>query len=89
MTARPFAQRSMRLFREHVTVFPARFLTALIRFYQNAVSPYLGARCRFYPSCSHYAILAIRKDGALKGSAKAVWRILRCNPFSPGGIDHP
>ena len=45
--------------------------------------------CKYYPSCSQYAIDAIRKDGLVKGSAKAGWRLLRCNPWSHGGVDHP
>ena len=45
--------------------------------------------CKYYPSCSQYAIDAIRKDGLVKGSAKAGWRLLRCNPWSDGGVDHP
>jgi uncharacterized protein len=60
-----------------------------VRVYQMTLSPYLGGNCRFYPSCSHYAIMAIRKDGAVRGSLKSIWRILRCNPFSRGGIDYP
>lgn len=75
--------------RTRLAKLPAEVLVAVVRLYQTAVSPYLGTHCRFYPSCSQYAILSIRKDGAIKGSAKAVFRILRCNPFSPGGIDHP
>lgn len=45
--------------------------------------------CRFYPTCSEYAILAIEKHGVIKGSLKALWRVLRCNPFSRGGVDYP
>lgn len=45
--------------------------------------------CKYYPSCSQYAIDAIRKDGLVKGSAKAGWRLLRCNPWSHGGVDYP
>ena len=45
--------------------------------------------CKYYPSCSQYAIDAIRKDGLVRGSAKAGWRLLRCNPWSDGGVDHP
>ncbi len=62
-------------------------LIALIRVYQYALSPMLGQRCKFYPSCSNYAIDALRVHGPLKGSALAAWRILRCNPFSNGGVD--
>lgn len=60
-----------------------------IEFYRKYISPHTPARCRFYPSCSQYAILAIKKYGPMKGLIKAVWRILRCNPFSRGGIDYP
>jgi uncharacterized protein len=45
--------------------------------------------CKYHPSCSQYAIEALRKHGLLKGSALAAWRLLRCNPWSPGGVDHP
>ncbi|MBR0131338.1 MAG: membrane protein insertion efficiency factor YidD [Firmicutes bacterium] len=58
-----------------------------IRFYQRKISPHLGDRCKFYPTCSEYALQAIEKYGALKGSLKAIWRILRCNPVSKGGYD--
>lgn len=63
-------------------------LLVLIRAYQKVVSPTLPANtCRFYPSCSHYGYQAIYKYGAIKGSVMAVWRVLRCNPFNPGGYD--
>jgi len=62
-------------------------LIALIRVYQYAVSPLLGQRCKYYPSCSNYAIEALRVHGPLKGSGLAAWRVLRCNPFSNGGVD--
>ncbi len=45
--------------------------------------------CKFHPSCSAYAIAALRKYGLVKGSGKAAWRLLRCNPWSHGGVDHP
>ena len=60
---------------------------APLRFYQRAISPALPQRCRYHPSCSHYAIDAIRAYGILRGSALAAWRLLRCNPFSAGGLD--
>jgi putative membrane protein insertion efficiency factor len=67
---------------------PRFLLLALIRGYQKVVSPTLPLNtCRFYPSCSHYGYQAIYKYGALKGSVMAAWRILRCNPFNPGGYD--
>jgi putative membrane protein insertion efficiency factor len=58
-----------------------------VRFYQLALSPYLGGRCRFQPTCSHYALEALRVHGFFKGWALAVWRLLRCHPFSRGGYD--
>ena len=66
-----------------------KILILLIKIYQKALSPFLGNSCRYYPSCSNYSIQAIEKYGVLKGSLKAMWRILRCNPFSKGGIDNP
>ena len=62
-------------------------LKYLIRGYQLAISPLLGPRCRFYPSCSHYAIEAIETHGALRGSWLSAKRICRCHPFNPGGFD--
>lgn len=60
----------------------------LIRGYQKTVSLLLPSNtCRFYPSCSHYAYQAIYKHGAIKGVLLAIWRVLRCNPFNPGGFD--
>ncbi len=59
----------------------------LIRAYQYALSPVLGASCRFYPSCSEYACQAIKRHGPLNGLLLALKRILRCHPFHPGGVD--
>jgi putative membrane protein insertion efficiency factor len=59
----------------------------LIRAYQRLISPLLGPRCRFYPSCSHYALEAVERHGALRGAWLAARRILRCHPFHPGGFD--
>ncbi|MDH6143182.1 MULTISPECIES: membrane protein insertion efficiency factor YidD [Kitasatospora] len=63
-------------------------LMGLIRVYQWTISPLLGQVCRYYPSCSHYGYEAVRVHGAVKGSVLTAWRILRCNPWSPGGVDH-
>ena len=60
-----------------------------LKFYKKLISPLYPASCRYYPTCSHYAIESVEKYGVFKGLIKAVWRILRCNPFSKGGIDHP
>jgi len=59
----------------------------LIRFYQVAISPYIGPHCRFTPTCSQYAHIAITRYGAIKGTYLAVRRILRCHPFHEGGHD--
>ncbi|UCH59204.1 MAG: membrane protein insertion efficiency factor YidD [Anaerolineales bacterium] len=67
---------------------PRWFLLALIRLYQMTISRALPAdTCRFYPSCSHYGYQAIYKHGFWRGSFMATWRVLRCNPFNPGGYD--
>jgi uncharacterized protein len=62
-------------------------LIALVRMYQVGLSPLLPASCRYYPSCSAYAIAALEKHGALRGAWLAVRRIARCHPFHPGGYD--
>ena len=67
--------------------FVSDLLILPIRFYQKYISPLTPATCRFTPSCSHYAIEAIRKHGPFKGLALAVWRILRCNPWGGSGYD--
>jgi putative membrane protein insertion efficiency factor len=56
--------------------------------YRWTVSPLLGNRCKYYPSCSQYALDALREYGLLKGLILAGWRLLRCNPWSHGGVDH-
>jgi putative membrane protein insertion efficiency factor len=65
----------------------ARLLLALIRLYQRLLSPLLGSRCRFHPNCSEYARVSVARFGAARGGVLAIWRILRCQPFSEGGID--
>ena len=64
-----------------------RFLLFLIAAYKRLLSPLLGARCRFHPSCSTYARIAIARFGPLRGSVLAAWRILRCQPLCEGGMD--
>jgi hypothetical protein len=64
-----------------------RLATAPVRVYQRAISPALPARCKYYPSCSEYAIQAVRRYGILRGVVLAAWRLLRCNPWSHGGVD--
>jgi len=68
---------------------PLRWLLiGLVRGYRATLSGWLGGQCRFYPSCSAYAEQAIRSRGAVIGSGLAVWRVLRCNPFGRGGVEH-
>ena len=63
------------------------FLVAPIRLYQRTISPALPARCKYHPSCSEYAVQAVRRYGVLRGVVLAGWRLLRCNPWSHGGVD--
>jgi len=69
------------------TGFPATLALLPIRFYRRFLSPALGQRCRYYPTCSAYAEEAVRELGAFRGMILAAWRVLRCNPFSAGGLD--
>ena len=62
-------------------------LTLLITFYQKFISPAFAPRCKYYPSCSSYALTAIKTYG-VKGAGMAIWRVLRCNPWSHGGVDY-
>jgi uncharacterized protein len=70
-----------------VARLPSRLLAAVIRGYQRFVSPAFPPSCRFHPSCSQYALEAITRHGALKGSWLAARRLARCHPFHPGGFD--
>lgn len=64
-----------------------RGILLLLRTYQLSISPLLGPRCRFYPSCSQYARLAIEEHGAVRGTQLAIRRLCKCHPGHPGGID--
>jgi putative membrane protein insertion efficiency factor len=64
-----------------------KVLILIIRGYKKVISPLLPPSCRFYPTCSTYAIQSLEKHGIIKGSIKAMYRILRCNPFNKGGYD--
>lgn len=65
----------------------AALLVALVRIYQWTLRPFIGAHCRFEPSCSHYAIAALQRHGAVSGSWLAARRVFRCNPWTAGGLD--
>ncbi|MDR1798277.1 MAG: membrane protein insertion efficiency factor YidD [Bifidobacteriaceae bacterium] len=71
-----------------MTTPAARAGSALVRFYQVAISPLSGPRCRFYPSCSAYALEALRVHGLWRGLGLTARRIVRCHPWNPGGVDH-
>ena len=58
-----------------------------IRAYQRLISPFMGQHCKYYPSCSEYAVQAVQRFGILRGLVLAGWRLLRCNPWSSGGYD--
>ncbi len=68
---------------------PRQGLIGNVRLYQFFLSPLFGRRCRFYPTCSEYFILAVTKYGVVSGSLRASWRILRCHPWHHGGYDPP
>jgi putative membrane protein insertion efficiency factor len=63
------------------------FLVFLIKLYRYLISPWVGQHCRFHPTCSAYALTAIERFGALKGSVLAARRLLKCHPWHPGGLD--
>lgn len=64
-------------------------IDCLFGLYKKAISPYVGAKCKFFPTCSEYCLIAVKKYGYLQGMWKTFCRLLRCNPFSKGGVDWP
>ena len=68
---------------------PAHLLILLVQCYQWLISPWLGARCRFQPTCSAYFIASLRKHGAIRGTLRGLRRISRCHPWNAGGYDPP
>lgn len=66
---------------------PQLVLILLLRAYRAVISPLYGPTCRFYPSCSAYALTAVERHGVLRGGRLAIWRLLRCNPWNSGGVD--
>jgi uncharacterized protein len=82
------AEPALRDLARNPAHLPRLPVLAAIRLYQLTLSRLLpDGTCRFYPTCSHYAYLAIARYGLLKGGGMAIWRILRCQPFHPGGFD--
>lgn len=73
----------------HLVSVPSYLLIGSVRMYQIFISPWLGANCRFVPSCSSYFIQSVKKYGAIRGSIKGVLRLCRCHPLHPGGYDPP
>ena len=81
--------RTSTSFAERIWRLPRRALVGAVRIYQWTISPLLGPRCRFEPSCSAYFILSVEKHGAIRGALRGLARIARCHPFHPGGYDPP
>jgi hypothetical protein len=71
----------------HAASLPAEALKIGVRVYQFTLRPFIGAHCRYHPHCSAYAIEALTEHGAIRGTAMTARRILRCNPWTPGGYD--
>lgn len=70
-----------------IILFPKKIIIYIINLYQKFISPHLGRNCRYYPTCSEYTKQAVDKYGIIKGSILGIIRILKCNPFSKGGVD--
>ena len=67
---------------------PRNILIGMLKTYRTIISPLYGDVCRYFPSCSAYGLEAVTQHGACKGTALSIWRVLRCNPWSHGGVDH-
>ena len=74
---------------QHVMRIPSGLAIGIVRAYQLFISPWIGPRCRFHPTCSQYSILVLRKFGFVRGVWKTVCRLLKCHPWHPGGHDPP
>jgi len=85
--SRKFISVLLTLWQHSIGRLLSWILVGLIRTYQMTISPLLGDVCRYYPTCSHYGLEAIRSHGPIKGSLLAAWRILRCHPWAAGGVD--
>lgn len=75
------------IFYQKIILLPRKLLIGVIKLYQKYISPFLGSNCRYYPTCSEYTKQAVDKYGIIKGSILGIIRILKCNPFSKGGVD--
>ena len=71
-----------------IYLFPRNVVIAVLLLYRRFISPLYGDVCRFYPTCSAYALQAVQRFGVIRGGVLAAWRLLRCNPFNLGGVDH-
>jgi uncharacterized protein len=87
MTTTPMTTTPMTTIPKATTPL-AWLLIGLVRVYQLVVSPWIPQSCRFYPSCSAYAVTALRRHGAVRGAWLAARRLGRCHPWNPGGVDH-
>ncbi len=67
----------------------SRFVVGIVSLYRNLISPFLGPRCRFYPSCSAYMIEAVKMNGPIVGLSQGLMRLMKCNPLFQGGVDYP
>jgi putative membrane protein insertion efficiency factor len=79
----------MSRLRHWMRILASAILIAGVQSYQAILRPLLPSVCRFHPSCSEYFVLAVRQYGPIRGACKGVWRICRCNPWTPGGFDPP
>ncbi len=79
----------MTFWLRQLAAIPSLLMIGMVRGYQFLISPLLGPRCRFTPTCSQYFIESVKKYGALRGSLRGMWRICKCHPFHPGGDDPP
>ncbi|MBN2579605.1 MAG: membrane protein insertion efficiency factor YidD [Pirellulales bacterium] len=82
-------KHNLRTCWDFIIALPGRLLIGAARLYQVTFGHLLGGRCRFQPTCSQYFIEAVRKYGTLRGAARGLWRICRCNPWNRGGHDPP
>jgi putative membrane protein insertion efficiency factor len=87
MIGHPMTEVRWRSVARFVVRIPGQVLLLLLRGYQHYVSPLTPPTCRFYPSCSQYAVIAVTRHGAVRGTYLAAWRLLRCNPWNSGGVD--